>query len=114
MPFQCIVAAGMLSREGEIDAMIQFLERVLAVSDNEEIRTFALAMLEKKAGERERVRVEQRHRQFRELWAEDLSFASKNTLLVLGPPLDAGRCAGGLREERGCATTWYAWSKLGD
>jgi hypothetical protein len=108
MPYNCITAAGLLSRQGEIDAMIQFLERVLVVSDNPEIQQMALAMLEKQAGERWRVKV---HRLFDELWAQDLAFASKDLLLVLGPPFDPGRCAGTLKKDPECASSWLEWGK---
>ena len=110
-PHHCITAAGILSRDGQVEATVQFLQRVLAVSDNEEIREIAFRMLEMEKGEAERLRVEQRYQVFQELWSRDLTFASKHLLLVLGPPFDPAQCAGALGEQAQCATTWREWSR---
>jgi hypothetical protein len=110
LPFQCISAAGMLSREGEIDATVQFLERVLVVSDNEEIHALALGLLQQRAGERERLRAEERRQRFRQAWGQDLRFVAKDLLLVVGPQFPAARCAGLLVEDPACATSWRAWT----
>jgi hypothetical protein len=107
MPFQCISAAGVLSREGEVDAMVQFLERVITVSDNPEIQRLALAMLEKQGGQRQRLKI---HRLFNQLWDKDLRFASKDTRLVLGPPFSPAACAGHSPLSAACATSWRAWA----
>lgn len=113
LPYHCITAARLLSRAGQREAMIQFLERVLTVTDNPEIRNLALGYLEKTVGERERARVEARYRRLRALFDKDLPFVSKDLWLVLGPPFDAAACAGpGHANEPGCATTWQAWEKL--
>jgi len=111
-PHQCITAAGLLSRAGEIEATIQFLERVLVVTDNEEIQELARGLLERHAGERERVEWESRLTAFQRSWQQDLRFVSKHLLLVLGPPFDPARCAGALPLTAECATTWRAWHAL--
>ena len=88
---------------------------MLAVSDNDEIRTLALGYLERVMGEGEREQAERRYRRFNEVWAKDLPFVSKNTLLVIGPAFDPARCAGGTAtEDAGCASSWEAWAKPPD
>lgn len=117
LPYQCITAASLFSGAGEQEASERFLERVLAVSDDPEIQGMALAYLEHRLadGARQRVggrvaRLEQRH-------AKDLPYVNKNRYLVLGPPFDAAKCAGGsyqereqLREGPECATDWDSWT----
>ena len=109
IPYNCIVAAGLLSRAGEREANIQFLERVLAVSDDEEIRARALAFLERALGERSQEELKQRADRLRNAWKADLPFVSFTTELLLGPPTDPAACAGRGHERPGCATTWAAW-----
>jgi tetratricopeptide (TPR) repeat protein len=109
IPFNCIGAAGLFSRAGEREATIQFLERVLAVSDDESLRELAIGYLQAALGERSRERVQARADRLRRVWKSDLPFVSLTTELVLGPPNDPAACAG--LEQRGaeCAATWAAW-----
>lgn len=112
--YHCIAAATMLSREGARQATIQFLERVLAVSDDEHIRKLALAYLKHAIGEQVQAREKRRLERFRKAWHADLGFVKKDQLLVLGPHFDAAACAGLDRaDKKGCATTWRAWSAAG-
>ena len=74
--------------------MIDFLQRVLAVSDNEEIRNLALGYLGASASEQQRADSEARYKRFNERWLADLQFVKKDLLLVIGPPFDPARCAG--------------------
>jgi hypothetical protein len=109
IPFNCIGAAGLLTRAGEREATIQFLERVLAASDDEELRAMALSYLQAALGERSRERVQARADRLRRLWKSDLPFVSLTTELVLGPPSDTAACAGLHQDAPGCAATWSAW-----
>ena len=112
IPYHCITAASLFSKAGEREASIQFLERVLAVSDDDEIKAMATRYLEGLYGDEQRARAESRHRRFREVWQADLRFISKNMLLVLGPPYDPARCAGATAAgSSDCATTWRAWAE---
>jgi hypothetical protein len=90
--------------------MVQFLERVLVVSDNEDIHALALGLLKQRASERDRLRAEERRERFRAEWGRDLRFASKDLLLVVGPRIDGPRCAGSILKDSTCATTWRAWA----
>jgi tetratricopeptide (TPR) repeat protein len=112
LPYHCLTAAALFTRAGEREATIQFLERVLSVVDNEEVRNLALGYLEKKVGEREHERVSRRIQAFRERWSEDLPFASKDTMLVIGPKTDVARCAGPERaSDPECPTSWRGWAE---
>jgi tetratricopeptide (TPR) repeat protein len=109
IPYNCIGAAGLLTRAGEREATIQFLERVLAASDDEELRALALSYLQNALGERSRERVQARADRLRRTWKGDLPFVSLTTELVLGPPNDSAACAGLHHDAPGCAATWAAW-----
>ncbi|HEY6556127.1 MAG TPA: hypothetical protein VI072_02600, partial [Polyangiaceae bacterium] len=113
IPYHCITAASLLSRAGERAAMIDFLQRVLAVSDNEEIRSLALGYLGRSVSEQQRADAEARYKRFNERWLADLQFVKKDLLLVIGPPFDPARCAGyGHRDKPECATSWRKWVEL--
>lgn len=112
LPFHCVTAATILSKAGERDATIQFLERVLTVVDNEEVRGLALSYLQKTAGDSARDQVQWRAERFLDVWRTDLAYVPKEALLVAGPPLDVARCAGiGLARGAGCAGTWRTWGE---
>jgi len=112
VPYHCITAATLLSKAGEREATIQFLERVLTVSDDDEIKRIALRYLERIYGEEQRERAEFRQKRFREAWGADLPFVGRNLLLLIGPAFDPARCAGsGLTSNQACATTWRAWAE---
>ena len=112
IPYHCVTAADLFTRAGEREATIQFLERVLSVVDDENVRRIALGYLEKKVGEREHERISSRIAAFRERWSKDLYFAGKDTMLVIGPEFDAAKCAGPeLAESEACATSWSEWAK---
>lgn len=109
LPFQCISAAGILDKAGERDAQIQFLERVLAASDNEALRDQVLAYLERALGDRSRERLRAREDRLRNAWRADLPFIDLTKELIVGPPIDAAACAGMLEATSKCATTWADW-----
>ncbi len=110
LPFHCITAADIFTRAGEREASIRFLEKVLAISDDEEVRQIALGHLKKVLGEEERDRINQRFERFRERWGSDLQYVRKDTLLIIGPRFDVGKCAGGGRGQGdACVTSWRDW-----
>jgi tetratricopeptide (TPR) repeat protein len=114
LPYHCITAAGLLNRAGEREATIQFLERVLAINDDPEIRDMALKYLQHATGEREREQAERRLERMRELGQRDLGFAGKDLFFVIGPPFDPFACAGPERSrEQECATSWQDWARRG-
>jgi tetratricopeptide (TPR) repeat protein len=115
LPHHCITAADLFTRAGEREATIQFLERVLSVVDDEEVRQRALGYLEQKVGEREHERITKRIQAFRDRWVGDLPFTSKGTMLVIGPDFDVARCAGPQNAESSeCPTSWSDWAARAD
>ena len=115
VPYQCITAAGLFSAAGEREAAIDAARRTLQVTDDPEIEERELAYLRKKLDEREADRYERRRALFRNAWTSDLPFVSKNRLLVIGPRVDPGACAGlEHAEEPECAPTWRSWARHAD
>jgi hypothetical protein len=109
IPYNCITAAGLLTRAGEREATIQFLERLLAVSDDEELRKMAMRLLQNAHGERSQEALQSQQDRLRRAWKADLPFVSLTRELLLPPPFAPARCAGGSKTEPECATSWRAW-----
>jgi len=105
-PRQCIVAAGLLSKAGEAAAARQFIERMLALNEDPEVRRYMSALLEQKVGAEERDRLRERREQFKRAWSADLPFVSRGAALTIGPRWDSAACAGAAE----CATSWRAWA----
>ena len=108
--WQALAAAGIFTREGKREAAIAFLERALAVTDNEELKANALGKL---AMLREETAADQRKRHinaFSEAWRQDKPFVSRTGMLVLGPSYDPSSCAG-KDDATGCANSWAGWAK---
>jgi hypothetical protein len=113
--WQAIGGAGILIRAGERDAAIRFLKRTLAVTDDDELRDRIQGQLAKLLGEEQADAYKARNHDFLELWKRDLRFVGKTRLLLLGPPPDPARCAGGSHpNDKRCATTWRAWAEIQD
>ena len=111
IPHQCVVAAGLLTKAGENAASRQFLERMLQVNDDPEIRALVSALLQKAVGAEERDRVQARRQTFMRAWSEDLPFVSRGAIAAIGPSWDSARCASISAE---CATSWCAWGTVQD
>jgi hypothetical protein len=110
--WRALGGAGIFMRAGERDAAIRLLQRTLAVTDDEELREKIQGQLAKLLGEEMAAAYRSRNRAFHEIWGRDLTFVSKTRLLLLGPPPDPARCAGGShRDEPRCATTWRTWAE---
>ena len=109
IPYNCISAATVFSRSGERDALIRFLERILSVSDDETIRSYALAKLRQVMGEQDIEQIERRAQGLREAWKADLGYVSLTSSLIIGPQFEPAACAGGARTQAECASTWAAW-----
>ena len=110
MPFHCVVAADLFSRAGQREAQIGFLRRFLAITDDEEVRRIALGHLRAAVGEQEQERLTRRTDALNRLWGADLPFVTKDTLLVIGPATNPGKCAGSSPRRDGCESSWRAWS----
>jgi len=106
---KCIGAAKTLDRAGERQATIRFLERLLALSDDPNIRARARAMLEQELGQELDATLSERRARFEATRQADLPAVEGDLYLLLGPPFEAPRCAGRFGAAPGCAATWRAW-----
>ncbi|MEI9940417.1 MAG: hypothetical protein WDO69_24650 [Pseudomonadota bacterium] len=111
IPYQCVIAAGLLTKSGEHTASRQFLERMLQVNDDPEIRSLVSALLKKAVGAEERDRSQARRDAFLQAWSKDLPFVSRGAISAIGPSWDSAACAAISAE---CATSWRAWGKIQD
>ncbi|WP_437683725.1 hypothetical protein [Sorangium sp. So ce131] len=110
--WQALGGAGILGRAGEREAQIRFLQRTLAVTDDEELQKNLREQLDHLLGDRAAEAYRRRLDGFGEIWRRDLPFVSKTAMLVLGPPRDVAYCAGGAHaDEPRCAATWRAWAE---
>lgn len=107
LPHQCVVAAGLLTKSGQAQASRQFLERMLQVNDDPEIRSLVTALLKKSVGATEFDRVQAHRQAFLQAWTKDLPFVSRAAMSAIGPSWDASACAA---RSVDCATSWRAWS----
>lgn len=111
LSWQALGGAGILGRAGEREAQIRFLQRTLAVTDDEDLKQTVRLQLDRLLGERAADAYARRLDSFNQLWRRDLPFVHKTTLLVLGPPHDPAYCAGGSHpDDPRCAPTWLDWS----
>lgn len=112
MSWRTVSAATILTRQGERDAAIRFLERVYSVVESEEAKEQVRVRLEAMREGQRRSREMTLSQAFDEFWREDLPFAPRARLSVVGPPTDTWACAGQERVENvRCNRTWVAWSE---
>jgi hypothetical protein len=110
IPYHCIVAAGILNKAGKRDAQIQMLTRVLTVNDDPNIQAMARAQLAQLKGEAVSDVAPRRNEYFTRAWKKDLSFLSKDAMLVLGPKADPAACSGlASVHQPDCVVTWRDW-----
>lgn len=103
---------GILEAAGERDAAIRFLQRTLAVTDDEELKASLTAQLNKLLGARYGEEYKARQDELAKLRAEELPFVTKSMFLVLGPKADPAFCAGGANAGSArCALTWKRWAE---
>jgi hypothetical protein len=112
IPFNCIGAARMLSRQGQREAVIRMLSRTLAVNDDPEFRKLALGYLEREVDEREQDRYARRGQALEAVWKSQLPQVSRVMVSLLGPGPEVLKCAGASASgTAGCETTWRDWSE---
>ena len=110
IPYSCITAARLFSGAGERDAVKSFLQKVLAVSDDENIRSLALSYLGRTLGKEQEEESKARFGELEEIKKNDLPFISKNRYLLLTPPFDPVTCVGSIKATRvECATSFLEW-----
>lgn len=129
--WQALGGATILREAGELDAVVRFLERAYAVTEDEELRldlerrleilrkrrSVELGKLDVELQKRledqlERSTVYQRRRRAAEaVMKAELPFISTTAHDVMGPPLFPAGCAGPGHHEPACATSWRAWAR---
>ena len=115
IPYHCIVAAKLLNRAGQREAMVRMLIRTLAVNDDPELRQRALAYLAQAENDRERERFARRGAALEKEWVSTMPQASRNLVSLLGPRPEVWRCAGeGAARSAGCYTSWRDWGDAQD
>jgi hypothetical protein len=111
VPYHCITAANILNRQGNREAVRQFLQRLQNISDDPNIQELAAGYLKKVVGEREQEEIAARWERFRSRWQRDLPFSSRVEVDALGPAFDSARCAGVARAlTPDCVSSWQHWS----
>ncbi|MGC4070092.1 MAG: hypothetical protein QM784_36630 [Polyangiaceae bacterium] len=106
LPHHCVTAARLFSQQGEREALMQFVERVLAVTDDPEVHEQALASLSRVMGEEQKDEMKRRRERLDRIRKNDLSFIGKDRFLLLGPRTDAFGCFGARRTKAPeCATS---------
>lgn len=119
--WQALGGYNLLRKTGRHREAVQFLQRALAGTDDEELRQRIKTTLDKLAqtdmalekGEQKRAMASFRRRQdrFDEIWRTTYSLASRTATLVMGPPYDSAYCAGGRhRDDARCALDWANWA----
>jgi len=115
IPYHCVTAANLLNDQGNREAVQQFLERLVTMTDNPEIQDIALGFLRRSVGEQAQAFAKQRQEKFHAKWQADLALAPRVEIGALGPGFDAARCAGPARALLPeCVTSWRDWGKLED
>ncbi len=113
IPFHCLTAASLLEEDGNREAARNFLERVLSMSDDPELRELAIGYLRVIVGEQEEKRVLARQQRFAEAWRQSHAFMPRAEVNALFPAFDPARCAGTAGEARQeCATSWARWASF--
>jgi hypothetical protein len=103
---------GILTRAGEQDAILRFLERVYAMTEDEELRDYVQARILALTQGKQSSRAIDVARAFDALWRRQMPFVSRTTFRVLGPPVPTWRCAGRTDpDDTLCARSWPAWTQ---
>lgn len=109
-----VAAVGLLSgQEAEREALIRFLERVYAMTEDEELREHVLKKLHVLGKDQAESMGIRRQRAFDGLWRK-VSFINRTQLRVIGPMPETWQCAGdqpeGPQTDR-CRRDWLAWGR---
>lgn len=119
--WQALSGVSLLRKAGKQREAVQFLERALAGTDDEELRARIRQMLDRMAeldgayrqSEARKAEVAARKRQeyIREVLRTRYRIVGVSGARVLGPPYDAAYCAGGKhRSDPRCAFDWAGWA----
>jgi len=111
MPHSCFSSSQLFEKVGETEAAIQSLERLLAITDDAEIRAGILSRLAIHTNERTAKQRSAAIERLSLLHMGDLPMTSRTGYQLIGPAADEQNCAGlrgvSLRPE--CATSFDRW-----
>ena len=103
-----------LSEAGEKAALNKFLNRFLAVNDDPQVRSLAIAALRRSAPDDERDLAERAAR-LQAAWGKDLPFVTRSALFVVGPATSSAACAGLTHaDDLACASSFRDWPERQD
>jgi len=112
--WRSVAAFGLVSgKEAERAALIRFLERVYATTEDLELREHVLRKLRLLAADNEQSRVLVLRREFDAVW-RTTAFVNRTHLRIIGPSRSPWECAGALAEGGSrdrCMRDWNAWSR---
>ncbi len=114
LPAACMSVATLLSRAGEVAASESALRRLIAITDDPQMKSQAIARLTALLGAAQSEAMRKSVGSLGALHARDLPLTSRTTYQMIGPPSEFARCSGALFAEQSarCATSWRAWSEL--
>jgi len=107
VPRHCISASKLLTQAGEFDALEQFIGRVVATSDDPEVRAEALAVLSRATDKQRVQKMRARLSRYDSMRRRSLAFLSRDRYLLLEPDFDVFDCLDAHRgSQPRCATTF--------
>lgn len=113
--WQSMGAAGVFLKSGQTERAAEFYDRILATTDDPELRERAQLHLAKLASEEQLEAKRARMQAFQELWRDRYPGMSITTVLTLGHPRDTAACAGASRavaaDAPRCASSWSDWAE---
>jgi tetratricopeptide (TPR) repeat protein len=115
VPHHCVTAARLFSQTGEREALMQFVERVMAVTDDPTVHEQALATLARAIGEEQKAEMKQRRARLDSIRENDLPFVSKDRYLLIGPKTNGYACFGQrAKTSLDCATSLREYHRRAD
>jgi tetratricopeptide (TPR) repeat protein len=115
IPYHCVTAARLFSLAGERDALMQFVERIMAVTDDPAVHEQALTALSRAFGQEQKDEMKRRRDRLDRIQKNDLSFVGKDRFLLLGPKTEGFACLGVNANSRlECATSLRRYHQLLD
>ncbi len=109
--WKTVSAATILSKAGENDAALRFLERAYSMTEDEDLRNgIANRIAAITHGDRQ-LRGISLSKSLDNLWRAELPFVPRVLFSALGPSVRTWECAGSAPNATLCERTWTAWAK---
>ena len=111
--WHALAAAGTLTKRGQREAAVGFLERAYNLTDDPELRGEILRQLQGLKAQEAIERAKALTQRFDTAWRDELPFVSRSQMLLLGPRVDPSTCAGpGRSGQPECRRDWLDPSQL--